>query len=198
MDNGMPDWRTTLISNEVAAEVLAEQEAASTEIAYERPGNGVFFRSHSTLHRPVFFLDRTVAGSPEHCLVMSEDVLKAHKTRCKQRHCFLYCKEDGGLGVWATSTLQNVAYCKTGIAAATAAIDGWVSIHSDNSKKKYRIHRPTPDKLDELKDPRWPTHFEDVAQAIMQALDDPERFVTGLEHPVVAGFGPEIQVELED
>jgi hypothetical protein len=93
--------------------------------------------------------------------------------------------------------LQNVAYCKTGIAAATAALDTWVSIHSDSAAKRYRIHRPSEHKLSELSDPKWPAHFEDVAQAIMQAFDDPERFITGPDHPVVAGFGQEIQVELE-
>jgi len=198
VNNGAPDWRQTLISNELAEEVLAEQEAAGLDIAYGRPGNGVFFRCHPTLHREIFFLDRKVAGSDEHCLVMSPAVLRQHKTRCKHRHCFLYMKEDGGLGVWAISTLQNVAYCKTGIAAATAAIDGWISIHSDSAAKRYRIHRPSELKSKELSDPKWPTHFEDVAQVIMQALDDPERFITGPEHPVVSGFGQEIQVEMGD
>jgi hypothetical protein len=197
MGNGVPDWKATLIPEEIEEEILAAQEAAAVEIAYERPPNGVFFTCHPTLHREIFFFDRTIGGTDEHCLVMSPDVLLMHKTRCKRRHCFLYAKEDGSLGVWAVSTLQSVAYCRTGLAAATAALDGWVSIHSDQTHKKYRLHRPTPEKLAELKEPRWPSHFEDVAQAIMHALDDPERFITGPEHPAVAGYGTEIQVQLE-
>ncbi len=193
------DWRKTLISEEVTEEALAAQEAASTGVSYGRPGNGVNFRGHPELHRPIFFLDRVVGGTEEHCLVMSEEVLRQHKTRCKLRHCFLYCTESGALGVWAISTIKSVAYCTTGMAAAMAAIDGWVSIHSDAASKRYRIHRPTDKALAELKDPVWPTHFEDVSQAIMQAFEhDPERFITGLDHPAVAGFGQEIHVELKD
>jgi hypothetical protein len=194
--NGVPDWRTTLISNELADEVLAEQEAAAVEIAYERPKNGIFFRCHPTIHRPVFFIDRAIGGNVEHCLVMSEDVIRAHKTRCKLRHCYLYAREDGGLGVWAVS-LHPTPWSKTALAAATASLDGWISVHSDMAAGKYRIHRPTDAKLDELNDPKWPTQLEDVAQAIMRAWDDPERYVTSLEHPAVAGFGQEIRVELE-
>lgn len=198
MDNGTALWKATIISDDFREEILAEQEAVSTEIAYGRPGNGVFFRCHPTIHRPIFFLDRVIAGTEEHCLVMSEEVLRQHKTRCKHRHCFLYIREDGGLGVWPISTLPNVAWCKTGLAAANAAIDGWTSIHSDTVAKKYRITRPTKHKLAELNEPVWPSHIEDVAQAIMQAWDDPERYITGLDHPAVAGFGREIQVALED